>query len=142
SYVYLILLPNERWILVLTVVLRTLLLVLIAVEFLAQIWRTRVQPERVSSGFARYAALVTWIALAVTLVAGIFAAPRMAQAYGDRRLAENPCYDAIRYLRQQAVESPLTRKIATTEIEVWRNLYPWLRNDFDLRVIDGYSAQD
>lgn len=142
AYVYLILLPNERWILVATVLLRTLLLVLTAIEFLAQIWRTRSEPEQAPAAFGRFAAAATWLAIGATLLAGAFGAPRMAQAYSDRRLAENPCYDAIRYLQTQASESPLTEKIAMTEIEVWRNLYPWLRNDFDLRVIDGYSAED
>lgn len=142
AYVYLILLPNEHWILVLTVVVRTLLLVLVAVEFLAQIWRTRDQPDRAPAALEQVAAIATWIALAATLVAGILSAPRMAQAYSNRRLAENPCYDAIRYLQAQAVESPLTTKIAMTEISVWRNLYPWLRDDYTLRVIDGYSADD
>jgi len=142
AYVYLILLPNERWILVVTVVLRTVLLVLTAVEFLAQIWRTRSEPEHVPAAFGRFAAAATWVALVATLLAGIIGAPRIAQAYSDRRLAENPCYDAIRFLQAQTIESPLTEKIAMTEIEVWRNLYPWLRHDFDLRVIDGYSAED
>lgn len=142
AYVYLIFLPNERWILVATVILRTVLLIIVAVEFLALIWRSTRDPVAAPAGFQRWAGIATWVALVATLLVGVIGAPRAAQAYGERRLGENPCYDAIRFLQQQAVESPLTTKIAMTEIEVWRNLYPWLRDDFALRVIDSYSADD
>ena len=122
SFVYMILLPTERWILVGTVTLRTLLLLVVALDFLGQIWPA---PRQV--WLRRAASIGAAAGLLAALLFGLLGAPRMAQAYADRRLAENPCADAVRYLQAQAAESPLTTKIATTELAVWRNLYPWLR---------------
>lgn len=148
SYVYLILLPNERWILVATVLLRTAMLVALAAEFLAQIWPSR-QPQR-SMVFAPepargrgHAAVraASWLLVAATLVIGLAGAPRAAAAYGERRLAELPCREAVAFLRAEAPRSP-NRTLAMMQIEIWRDLYPWLRDDYTLRVIDGYTTTE
>jgi hypothetical protein len=79
--------------------------------------------------------------VAVTLAAGLLSAPRMALAYGERRYAELPCREAVESLRAEAPGSP-NRTLAMTQIEIWRALYPWLRTEYSLRVVDGYSSTD
>lgn len=138
SYIYLIILPTQHWIMVGTVVLRTLLLILLAAEFATQIWPR--SPNGSLAATRRLLAAATWISLALVLVAVAVGAPRGAQAYAERRFAENPCHDAISYLRQEA-ESP-NRLIATLEMDVWRDFYPWLRQAYTIRVIDGYNPED
>ena len=34
------------------------------------------------------------------------------------------------------------RTIATAEFELWRDFYPWLRDAYELRVLDGYDPND
>jgi len=147
AYVYLILLPNERWILVGTVTLRTLLLTGVAAEFLAQIWPGRqarsamLPPEPGGTRLQMVTRIASWLLVAATLIAAVASMPRMASAYGERRLAEHPCREAVDYLRAETPAAP-NRTIAMTQIELWRNFYPWLHNDYTLRVIDGYTSTD
>lgn len=149
AYIYLILLPGERWILVGTVLLRTLLLVALAVEMLAQIWprshqENEASPARPAGSHAQ--AWVSWILVAATVIFLIAGTPRMAQAYSDRRLAEFPCREAVAFL--QAEHQTLDQtvggmpRIAMTQLDLWRDFYPWLRGDYTLRVIDSYDPND
>lgn len=137
SYIYLTLLPSETWILTGTVLLRTALLMIVAIEFLAQIWPPpRAAPLR---RYARSAGLATMVAALLLVMIGT---PRMAAAYGERRYAETPCRDAIAFLRTEAAQPGAPTKIATTEIELWRNFHPWLRSEYQLRVVDDYDPND
>ena len=77
STVFLLVLPNEHWLLVATVLLRTLLLVLLAVEWLGQIWPAVPTGRRLQT----YAARLAWIVVGAALLAALFGAPRAAQAY-------------------------------------------------------------
>jgi hypothetical protein len=134
SYIYLIVLPDERWIMAGTVLLRTFLLVLLMAEFLGQIWPSATGRSR------RAIARLTWVGVAALALFVLLGSPRMAQGYGERRLAEHPCRAAIEFLRSEA--GGPNDILATTQPEVQRELYPWLRNDYTLRVIDGYNPQD
>jgi hypothetical protein len=132
SHIFLIMLKDEHWLLVGTVILRTLLLLLLMLEFLAQIWPTPAQ----AVALRRLAAWASWgVVLAALLGAGL-AAPRMATAYWHQQLAAHPCQEAILYLQEQAGwPNPL---LVTQQPEVWRDLYPWLREDYEFYVVDGY----
>ncbi len=137
SYVYLTLLPGETWILTGTVLLRTALLIILALEFLAQIW-----PPPRGAGLRRSARIAGFAAMAAAILFVLAGTPRMASAYGERRYAETPCHEAISYLRDQAAAPGSPTKIATTEIDLWRNFYPWLRTEYEMRVVDDYDAND
>ena len=136
STVFLLLLPNEHWLLVGTVSVRTLLLLLIAAEWLGQIWPAAATGARVQQWAARGA----WAVMAVALTASLVGAPVAAQAYWDRRSAEHPCAEAITLLQAEAGGAQAT--IVTPQIEVWRNLYPWLRQEYTIHVLDGYDPND
>jgi hypothetical protein len=136
AYIYLILLPDERWLLVATVTLRTLALLLLGAHWLGQIWPPPLRAAFLLRWSRRLLVLLT-LSSVVILGAGT---PRLLQAYGERRLAEHGCRPAIDFFR--AEEQAIARTLVTTQIELWRELYPWLHERYDLRVLDGYSSQD
>jgi hypothetical protein len=136
SHGFLILLPDEGWLLVGTVLVRTALLLLILVEFLGQIWPI----ATTGTQLRRFSARLAWGVMIAVAIGLVVSAPRAAQAYGERRLAEQPCQGAITFLRDQA-PTP-SRILVTDQTALWRAFYPWLRQDYQLHVIDGYSAED
>ena len=131
SHIFIIMLPNEHWLLWGTVLLRTALLVLVAAEFLGQIW-----PGGAREAIRRWSSHLSWAVLAVGVLAGVAATPALGWAYADSRLAAHPCREAVELLRAEA-EWP-ERVIATEQSEAWEQFYPWLRTDYDIRLIDGY----
>jgi hypothetical protein len=136
SHLFLIMLPNQDWLLTGTVTLRTILLFLLMVEFMAQIWPA---PQRAAK-VRQVAAWATWAVMLISVLAAVLAAPRVASAYRDQRLAAEPCREAIVDLQQEAGwPHPL---IITQQSDLWRELYPWLRNNYEIRVIDGYVTSD
>lgn len=130
--IFLILLPDEHWLLWGTVLLRTGLLLLLAGDFIGQIW-----PTQTGMRLRRASGRLVWTILALALVAAVVVTPRAARAYTQRRLAEHPCPGAIHYLQSEAAWPNHT--VATEQIEVWQSFYPWLRHTYQLRVIDTYS---
>lgn len=136
SSVYLVLLPNERWLLVGTVLLRTTLLLLLMLEFLSQIWPA----PQTGARMARLAAALTWGVMALAVVAAGVATPQAAHAYQARRLAEHPCRAAIE--RLQAEPGDPDRLLVSDQLAVWQDFYPWLRGQYTIRIIDGYDPQD
>jgi len=136
SSIYLILLPDARWILVGTVLARTALLLLIAVEWLGQIWPQLPAGERMR----RVATQLAGGVMAAMVVGVIAGAPVAAQAYQDRRLAEHPCRAAIE--RWMAEADDVTPTIAMDDTALWGDLHPWLRTAYELVIVDGYSPED
>jgi hypothetical protein len=136
SIVYLVMLPDQRWLLVATVLIRTALLLLLMVEFLGQIWPVAQMGQRIR----RAGVLVAWGIMIVSLLGAVIAWPRVAQAYQARRLAEHPCRAAIEYLRNAPVAPDAL--IVSDQIDIWRDFYPWLRDRYQMRIIDSYDPQD
>ena len=137
TQVYLILLNHQEiWLLWGTVLLRTALLLLLAVEFLGQIWpkpRRAQQLQRLSAG-------LSWLTILVAVIGAIVATPRAAEAYRARRWDEHLCQEAITSLRAEAAWP--NRTIVTGQIELWTDFYPWLRTEYEIRVLDTYSPID
>ena len=136
STIFLLVLPDEHWLLVATVLLRTLLLLLLAVEWLGQIWPAMPTGRRLQL----YAARAAWAVVGTALVIALLGAPRAAQAYWDRRTAEHPCREAIALLQENAGMGQ--GAIITPQITVWRDLYPWLHDEYAIHVLDGYDPND
>lgn len=131
SHVFIIMLPNATWLLWGTVLFRTALLMLVAADFLGQIW-----PGAVKRVIERWSARLSWGVLVAGLLAGLLAVPALGRAYTDSRLAAHPCRAAIELLQTEA-EWPET-VIATEQSDAWEQFYPWLRHSYNLRLIDGY----
>ena len=136
SSIFLILLPDERWIMVTTVLARTALLILLAVDFAGQIWPASARGRQMQ----RVAWALSAAVMATVLVVMVAGAPRAAQAYQERRLAEHPCREAITFL--DAKKGGLTRTLAMDDTALWSELNPWLRTAYDLVVVDGYNPDD
>ncbi|MCB0143046.1 MAG: hypothetical protein KDE50_24320 [Caldilineaceae bacterium] len=136
SSIFLIMLPSEHWLLWSTVLARTVLLVLLLVEFVAQIWPV----VRQKFILQRVTAVAMWAVTLLTVAGGLVAAPVAADAYQARRWAETPCRDAMAFLQEQA--SWPNRLIVTAQPEVWREFYPWLHSQYDMRIVEAYSPID
>lgn len=136
SHLFLIMLPSEHWILTATVITRTLLLLLLLVELLAQIWPApQLAPPR-AARVRQVAAWASWIVMLAAVIGAGIATPRVANAYWAARFAQHPCQAAITTLQQDA-GWPNTL-IVTQQADLWRDLYPWLRDDYEFYVVDGY----
>jgi hypothetical protein len=136
SSVFLILLPDERWLMATTVLARTALLILLAVDFAGQIWPAPARGRQLQRAAVGLSAVVMTTALVVMALG----APRAAQAYQARRLVEHPCREAIAYLNAEA--GGLTRTLAMDDTALWSELNPWLHTMYDLVVVDGYNPDD
>lgn len=136
SSVFLVMLPNEHWMLWGAVLLRTLLLLLLLAEFLGQIWPVTAQRRILQ----RTTAAAMWSVTVVSIVGALAAAPVAAEAYQERRWTETPCREAIAYLQEQAAWP--NQLVITAQPEVWREFYPWLHDDYEIRVVDSYSPLD
>jgi len=136
SSIFLILLPGERWLMMTTVLARTALLILLVVDFVGQVWPTPLRRRHLQRAALGLSATV----MAATLAVLILGAPRAAQAYQERRLAEHPCREAIEYLRTEA--GGLTRTLAMEDAALWGELNPWLHTAYTLVVVDGYNPDD
>jgi len=147
SNIFLILLPDEHWIMWGTVLLRTGLLILLALEFLGQIWpiqerdrqKTPSQENR-EGKLRRFSAMLTYLLLLAAMVGTVASLPRAASAYQARRFAESPCSAAITFLHEQAVWS--TDTIISDQPVLWQELYPWLHRAYEFHIIDTYSPVD
>jgi hypothetical protein len=133
SPIFFVMLRQEEWILVGTVILRTLLLLALAMELLGQIWPGEQRQQQLRLVGATASALL----MAMTVVGVVAGMPRATQAYADRRLAEHPCSAAITYLRDQAIWPNPT--LVSDQIEIWRDFSPWLGESYQMRVVDGYD---
>jgi hypothetical protein len=119
-----------------TVLARTALLILLAVDFAGQIWPAPARGRQLQRAAVGLSVAVTAAALLVMALG----APRAAQAYQARRLVEHPCREAIAYLNAEA--GGLTRTLAMDDTTLWSELNPWLHTAYDLVVVDGYNPDD
>ena len=71
SHVFLVILPDEHWIMVVTVLARTILMLVLAVEWLGQIWPAGVGAQRLR----QVGAWGSIIALLAVLLATVLGAP-------------------------------------------------------------------
>ncbi len=85
---------------VLTVLARTLLLILLAVEFAGQIWPGIETGRRIQL----LAAKASTVAMVAVLVIVLIGSPGAAQAYTARQLAEHRCREAVLMLQAEAGE--------------------------------------
>ena len=78
--------------------------------------------------------------LFIIVVGMLVGLPRAGRAYMAQRLRDYRCAAAVTYLDEQAAWP--NRRIVSDQIDLWRDLYPWLRNAYDIRIIDGYDPYD
>ncbi|MBN1217512.1 MAG: hypothetical protein JXM69_01170 [Anaerolineae bacterium] len=127
---FFIIFPEERWLLAATVLIRTFLLLVLAVEFLLLIWPQTVTP--------RVEKIRTWgLATFVTLlfIGTIPAALQLGHNYFDLRLRQSPYSATITRLQGEPVQGALL--LNSHSVYDW--FYPYLRHDYAFFMLDDYA---
>ncbi|MGD8627342.1 MAG: hypothetical protein PVJ34_22610, partial [Anaerolineae bacterium] len=126
--IYFLILPGESWLLAGTVLLRTLILIVTAAEYAAQVYDWPV-PGR---WWRRIAAGTLALVVVLGLVGGWFG----FQAYRQARYEASPHRPAIEALEAGAAPGAT---LITDDLVAYEGLYPFLHAGFDLRLIETFD---
>lgn len=127
---YFIMFPEERWLLAATVLVRTFLLLILAIEFLWLIWPQVVTP-RVKKMRAWGLALFVVLLLLGAIPAGL----QLGRSYFIMRLQQSPYSATITRLQGERVKGALL--LNSHAVYDW--FYPYLRHDYHLFMLDDYA---
>jgi uncharacterized membrane protein len=126
--IYFLVLPDQPWLLTGTVLLRTLILVVVSVEYAAQVYRWRVTDQ----AWRRVAAGVVVLAVVAGMVGAVFG----FRAYAQSRYLASPHRPAIEMLDEQAAPGA---SIVTDDQFIYEQLYPFLHRRFRLILIETFD---
>jgi hypothetical protein len=126
--IYFLVLPNAHWLLTGTVLLRTLILVVLSVEYAAQVYDWRVSECR----WQQLAAGVLILVLVLGLVGAVFG----FQAYAESQYADSPHRPAMDLLTQQAAPGA---SLLTDDQFTYEQLYPFLHKRFRVSLVESYD---
>lgn len=126
--IYFLVLPDEHWLLTGTVLLRTLILVVLSVEYAAQVYDWRVSERR----WQQLATGVLILVLALGLVGAAFG----FQAYAESQYASSPHRPAMDLLAEQAAPGA---SLVTDEQFTYEQLYPFLHKRFRVSLVEPYD---
>jgi uncharacterized membrane protein len=126
--IYFLVLPDVHWLLTGTVLLRTLILVVLSVEYAAQVYDWRVSERR----WQQLAAGVLILVLALGLVGVVFG----FQAYAESQYAASPHRPAMDLLTQQAAPGA---SLVTDDQFTYEQLYPFLHKHFRVSLVESYG---
>lgn len=127
---YFIMFPEERWLFAVTVLLRTLLLAVLAVEFILLMF-----PQLVTPAVSRIRA-VGLAALVVGLLVGVVpAAQALGPAYFELRQQQSP----YRATLTRLADEPITGALLLNSHTVYDWFYPYLRHEYQFFMLDDYA---
>ncbi|MDM8519673.1 hypothetical protein QUF64_06475 [Anaerolineales bacterium HSG6] len=133
--IYFVLLPEATWLLTGVVTARFLIWLLLAGEFLLIIWPDIQQTPSFAPIYRRLPlALGTVSAVGLLIVM-----PLSLQAYHSQRLTDSPLMPVIRFMQAQAEQTPNQQRLLVSDQATYRQLYPHLYNQLDLRLAGGDS---
>lgn len=127
---FFIMFPEEHWLLAATVLIRTFLLVVLAIEFLLLIW-----PQTVNRRVER---IFNWglVVFVTLLLAGALPAGwQLGRSYFEQRLRQSPYAATITRLQGEQVKGALL--LNSHPVYDW--FYPYLRRDYRLFMLDDYA---
>jgi hypothetical protein len=127
---FFIMFPEEHWLLAATVLIRTFLLIVLAIEFLLLVW-----PQAVNQRVAR---IRNWglAVLVVLLLAGAIPAGwQLGRSYFEQRLRQGPYAATITRLQGEQVKGALL--LNSHPVYDW--FFPYLRRDYRLFMLDDYA---
>jgi hypothetical protein len=127
---YFIMFPTERWLFAATVLVRTFLLIVLAVEFLWLIWPQAITP--------RVAKIRRWglaIFVALLLIGTIPAGIQLTRSYFHLRQQQSPYAATLTRLQDEPVKGALL--LNSHQVYDW--FYPYLRHDYSLFMLDDYA---
>ncbi len=130
SNFFFIMFPEEHWLFIVTVLTRTFLLMVLAVEFLHLIWPQWVTPQR--------AKIRTWgltLFIMALLMGVIPSAQRLGESYFKSRLQQSPYQATITRLQKEKV----TGALLLNSHAVYDWFYPYLRHDYQFFMLDDYA---
>lgn len=130
---YITIFPDEHWLLVTTVLLRTGLVVLLGLEFALLVWPNLARPPllRWRNRFVGLALLGLVLALPLMLT-------RLGNAYFEFRLTNSPYRESITWLQEQPVQEALL--LNSHDVYDW--YYPYLRESHHFYMLDRYEDAD
>ncbi len=133
--IYFVLLPDQSWLLIFTVVARLLVTAVVATEFALVLWPAPEQSTALITA-RRYAPSVLGSLAVLSLVA---LTPLTLRAYAAKQLNNSPTEIFTGFMKAQVSESddPAKPRLLLNEQAVYRRLYPHLRRQFDLQLSDG-----
>jgi hypothetical protein len=126
--IYFQVMPDQSWLLAGTVILRTLLLVVLSLEYAAQVYDWRIRDRswnRLALGMS-----------ALVLVAGLTGSILGFQAYTHSRFEASSHRPAMETLREQAAGGAW---VVVDEMDTYEELYPFLRSQFHLGLIETFD---
>ncbi len=127
---FFIMFPQEHWLLTTMVLIRTGLIIVLALEFCLLIW-PQLETARLIKG--RQYALTIGLIL---LLLGLFPATnRLYRAYFETRLGQSPYHNTISWLREQ----PVTEAILLNDHATYDWFYPYLRHSHAFFMLDDYA---
>jgi hypothetical protein len=142
--IYFVLLPNTRWLLVFIVITRFMVMALLALEFAAVIWPLERRWPRLPEWQRRapkYLAGLAGLALIVLI-------PLLLAAYRADRLDNSPVATFVNFIKVQTQKieniqpGPQGKpRLLLSDQATYRQLYPYLNNNFDLQLTDGAAKK-
>ncbi|HSR32023.1 MAG TPA: hypothetical protein VLY63_15785 [Anaerolineae bacterium] len=125
---YFLVLPEEHWLLAGTVLLRTLILIVVSVEYAAQIYNWRITEQR----WRQLAAGIVVLVVVLGLVGAAFG----FQAYAQSQYASSPHRPVMDLLAERAAPGA---PLVTDQQLTYEQLYPLLRKHFNVRLVETHT---
>jgi hypothetical protein len=128
---YFIIFPEAHWLFAATILIRTFLLLVLAIEFLWLIW-----PQAVSPRVARVRVWGLAIFVAMLIAGAIPAGLQLGRSYFDQRRQQGPYAATINRLQNE----PVTGALVLNSHPVYDWFYPYLRNyNYTFFMLDDYA---
>jgi len=126
---YFIVFPEEHWLLVGTVLSRSVLILALTLEYgLIFFSLSSPRAERIRDR-------AFWILVLILLLAGCAAIYPLSKAYVEHRYAQEEYRPVIELLRAEAEKG--TACLVLTDPSLYPRFYPWLRKDMDLYLVEN-----
>jgi hypothetical protein len=126
--IYFLVLPDQPWLLTGTVLLRTLILIVVSVEYAAQVYTWRITERR-------WNRLASWLT-ALVVVLGLVALFLGIRAYGATRYRDSPHRTAMDALTRQG--EPGATVLAADQLS-YEQLYPFLHDRFNMALVETHD---
>ncbi len=142
--VYFVLLPRAAWLLTFIVVVRFIVLTLLALEFALIIW---LPPEKLPAFLVKAHRYMPAGLGGLAAVALLALTPLLLRAYTADRLAQSPAQPLVSFMQAQAQhaadpgycppDGPASLRLFLSDQDTYRELYPYLHHDINLRLVAG-----
>jgi len=127
---YFIMFPTQRWLFAATVLVRTFLFIVLALEFLWLIW-----PQTVTVRVAKIRGWGLAVFVVLLLIGIVPTGIQLTRSYFDLRHQQSPYAATLTRLQDEPVKGALL--LNSHQVYDW--FYPYLRHDYTLFMVDDYA---